>query len=507
MKLNYKKIILVGLAFFMIESFWQAYDTVIAKVLTDKFGMSQFNSGLLLSFNNLPALILIPLFGSLSDKCKSKRGRRTPFILAGVLTAALLFIGLSFTDTVQASKIADIESVAGNIIGEERTEAFGVLYDHDPEVLLSDDGISSKKLSELYTKEEFVSLSEREMTAEELELVTKARQSYAWDVTKNEPLPLVLFIAFLLLALMAMASFRSPAMSLMPDVTVSPLRSEGNAVVNLMGSVGCVCILGIGILLGTGRPENSLKSTAPIVIATAAVMVTALCVFLLFVKERKWAEECVLASRDLIPEKEKASESGGNISKKRKLTKGEFISLVLLLTATVFRYMGFNAIFTKYAVYSGEVLSLDYNTTFMVFQIVSAASLIPMGMVSTKFGRKKSILFGTALLALSMGAASFMRSGVDIWVMNVIFALAAVGWSTININALPMTVELAGESDVGKYTGFFYTASMSAQTLTPVLSGVFLTYVSMTTLFPYAVCFLALSFAAMIFVKHGDIRK
>jgi len=502
MKLNYKKTILIGLAFFMIESFWQAYDAVIAKVLTDKFGMSQLSSGLLLSFNNLPALILIPLFGGLSDKCKSKRGRRTPFILAGTLTAALLFIGLSFTDTIQASRISDIEDIAGNEITAERTEAFGTLYDHDPEVLLSGEGISSKKLSELYTREEFVSLSERKMSTEEAELVTKARQSYAWDVTKNDLFPLVVFIAFLFLALMAMASYRSPAMSLMPDVTASPLRSAGNSVVNLMGSVGCVCILGIGILLGTGRPENSLKSTAPLVIATAAVMAAALCIFLVFVKEKKWAEECSSASLRT----EIGTEAQKDASGKRKLTKGEFISLVLILGATAFRYMGFNAIFTKYAVYSGEVLSLDYNVTFMIFQIVSASSLIPMGMVSTRIGRKKSILFGTALLGLSMAAASFMRSGVDIWVMNVIFALAALGWSTININALPMTVELAGESDVGRYTGFFYTASMAAQTFTPVLCGVFLTYVSMTTLFPYAVFFLALSFIAMIFVKHGDVR-
>jgi MFS family permease len=89
--------------------------------------------------------------------------------------------------------------------------------------------------------------------------------------------------------------------------------------------------------------------------------------------------------------------------------------------------------------------------------------------------------------------------------MNIIFALAGIGWATINVNSFPMVVELSRSSDVGKYTGFYYTASMTAQTLTPIISGVFLD-IKMTSLFPYATIFVSLSFITMLLVRHGDSR-
>ena len=110
------------------------------------------------------------------------------------------------------------------------------------------------------------------------------------------------------------------------------------------------------------------------------------------------------------------------------------------------------------------------------------------------------------MLGISFICASFMRSGSNIILMNCLFALAGIGWATINVNSYPMVVELAKNSDVGKYTGFYYTASMAAQIITPILSGAFLTYIGMTTLFPYAAIFVAGSFITMLLVKHGDSK-
>ena len=89
--------------------------------------------------------------------------------------------------------------------------------------------------------------------------------------------------------------------------------------------------------------------------------------------------------------------------------------------------------------------------------------------------------------------------------MNILFALAGIGWATINVNSFPMVVELSRGGDVGKYTGFYYTASMLAQTVTPVLSGLFLD-IRMTLLFPYATVFVLGSFVTMLFVRHGDSK-
>lgn len=108
MKLNYKKTLFVGFAFFLICVFWQAYDTIIPKILTDKFGMSQSWSGVIMALDNVLALFLLPLFGSISDKCKSKRGRRTPFIIFGTLMAACFLLVLSFADDLQIKGLSAV---------------------------------------------------------------------------------------------------------------------------------------------------------------------------------------------------------------------------------------------------------------------------------------------------------------------------------------------------------------------------------------------------------------
>ena len=113
---------------------------------------------------------------------------------------------------------------------------------------------------------------------------------------------------------------------------------------------------------------------------------------------------------------------------------------------------------------------------------------------------------GVTILASAFFIAAFMRNGTPLIVMTILFVLAGIGWATINVNSFPMVVELAKGGDVGKYTGFYYTASMAAQTITPVLSGIVIDNFGMTKLFPYATVFVALAFITMFFVKHGDAK-
>ena len=118
MKLNYKRTILVGFAFFLICTFWQAYDTIIPKILTDKFGMSQANSGIIMALDNILALFMLPLFGAISDKCQSRLGRRTPFILIGTLVAAAALFTLSFADGMQ---LKNIEAISNGVLPQQET--------------------------------------------------------------------------------------------------------------------------------------------------------------------------------------------------------------------------------------------------------------------------------------------------------------------------------------------------------------------------------------------------
>ena len=411
MKLNYKKVIFTGFAFFLICAFWQAYDNVIPLILTNKFGMNQTWSGVIMALDNLFALFLLPLFGALSDKTNTKFGRRTPYIFIGTICAVLFFIFLPLIDTL-------------------------------------------------------------------------------W-----------LFILALLLVLLSMSIFRSPAVALMPDVTCKPYRSKANAVINLMGTAGGMIVLVFGTIFKTS--EEHKTDFFPYILATAGLMLLGLIVFLLTVREKKWAAEMIEDAEKYFPDKEEEEREtvGG------KLTKSQVVSLVLILASVALWYMGYNAVTSKYSLYATNVLGHDYNLTMMIAQGAAIIAYIPVGLVASKMGRKKTVLIGVALLFTAFLTAAFMRKGSSPIIMYTLFALAGIGWATINVNSFPMVVELAKSSDTGRYTGFYYTASMAAQTLTPVLSGVIMDAAgNMLPLFFYAAAMVGGSFLTMLFVRHGDSK-
>lgn len=516
MKLNYRKTLCVGFAFFLICAFWQAYDTIIPKILTDKFGMSQTLSGAIMALDNVLALFMLPLFGALSDRCRSKMGRRTPFILIGTIVAVVAFVGLSFVDSMQLTRLSDYAH-ADNLATLES------LYDYDYEKKTDKDGTtyelvtkSGEKfvLKERFTREEFTAITPKvesmdsngqtKQVTNELysEYVVPARHAVAHDMTMNNPAILIFFMGLLLVVLVSMAVFRSPAVALMPDVTIKPLRSKANAVINLMGSFGGILVLVLGMAFKTGDVANDMMSYIVFFAIIAAVMIIALVAFMVTVNEPRMVREMHEESRRFGIEDESDDEANAG---DRKLSRGELTSLLLILASVVLWYMGYNAVTSKYSVYAGNVLAKDYNMTLIIAQAAAIVSYLPVGIISSKLGRKKTILAGVAILTLSFGGAIFMRQDSPTLLMNVMFALAGIGWATINVNSFPMVVELSRGGDVGKYTGFYYTASMLAQTVTPVLSGLFLD-IRMTLLFPYATVFVLASFITMLFVRHGDSK-
>ena len=323
-------------------------------------------------------------------------------------------------------------------------------------------------------------------------------------MTDEHPETLVLFIGLLLLVLIAMATFRTPAVALMPDVTIKPLRSKANAIINLLGTAGGILVLVLGIVFATGNAQNALMSYQGFFGVVVLVMLAALGIFLWKVREPLFVREMEEESRrfGIDDETEEDLSKGG----KRRLSKAEFRSLVFILASVVFWFMGYNAVTSKYSVYAGEVLNLDYNMTLMLANVAAIISYIPVGILASKIGRKKSIIIGVALLGASFLVAAFLREGSPAMVMNLVFITAGIGWATINVNSFPMVVELAGDSDVGKYTGIYYTASMAAQTLTPYLSGLLMDHVGMVSLFPYATVFVALALGTMFMVRHGDSK-
>ena len=461
MKLNYKRVILVGMAFMLISAFWQAYDAIVPVILTYHFGLPHTASGAVMAIDNVLAVFLLPLFGAISDKVRTKLGKRTPFILFGTIAATVSFIALTLIDNYQLARV--IAEGIPHMSGAE----FQMMPDMSPEAY-----------AELL----------RKLTVE---------------LTLENPLPFIGFIATLLVVLLAMATFRSPAVALMPDVTIKPLRSKANAIINLTGTAGGISVLVLGMVFATAK--NHYMQYTGYVIAVVSVMLVGLIVFMLSVKENKWADEMEAesAALGLDPLPDDQEQTAGS----RKLSRPELRSLLLILASVALWYIGYNSITSKYSVYAMGILNFDYNFTLIIAQAAAIVSYIPIGIISSKFGRKKTILAGIIMLATAFGAGHFVTPTTPQVIMYPIFALAGIGWATINVNSFPMAVELARGGDVGKYTGYYYTASMAAQIIAPILSGVFYDLLGMrNTFFPFGMLFVIFSFITMFLVRHGDSK-
>jgi Na+/melibiose symporter-like transporter len=248
-----------------------------------------------------------------------------------------------------------------------------------------------------------------------------------------------------------------------------------------MGTAGGIIVLGLGIVFKTS--EKGKIDFLWFIFAVCVVMLLGLIVFILTVKETKWATEMQINTEKFFPDLEVEERKQSN----DKLSHGQLKSLIFILASVVLWYMGYNAVTSKFSLYATNVLNQDYNSTMLIAQGAAIISYIPVGIIASKVGRKNSIIAGVAMLFVAFFFAIFVKSNTSPLVMYGLFALAGIGWATINVNSYPMVVELAKNSDTGKYTGYYYTASMSAQILTPVLSGAIMDLVgNMNPLFVYS---------------------
>ena len=539
MKLNYKKVFYVGLAFFLISLFWQTYDSVISKILIDKFGLNQTWSGVVMAIDNVLALILIPLFGSLSDKTSTKLGKRTPYVIVGTVIAAFAFVGLTFSDNYQTNKletetsiVADYNDIQGRSLSYSEWVTMRNSIEDQWAELLDEGKISQSAYDNFYLKvidgddaddtnnvNDYDYESDRREGMEEILLASNGvltdkdnadlkeyfylhLNQKAWVETSTSPGTFIIFSVTLFIALLSMATFRSPAVALMPDVTIKPLRSKANAVINLMGTFG-----GIGaiVILTIFSLDNlSYVNYAPAFITVGVIMLILLGVFLWKVKEPKLVEEKEaedikygLENEDLEAALE--HESVEELSKEKKK------ALILILASVFLWFIGYNAVTTKLSDYAPKVLEMGFSLPLLIAQGAALIAFVPIGIIATKIGRRKTILIGIVLLTLCFGSVYFLTPDTA-FIMYAIFGLTGIGWATINVNSYPMVVELAKGSNVGKYTGYYYTFSMAAQILTPIISGMLMDSLGRKALFPYAAIFVGLAFITMFFVKHGDAK-
>ncbi|MBO5338026.1 MAG: MFS transporter [Lachnospiraceae bacterium] len=417
-KLNYKRTFFIGLAFLSISAFWQMYDNIVPLILQNTFGMKETVTGTVMAMDNVLALILLPVFGTLSDKVDTKLGKRMPFIVCGTVLAVSFMLLLPTADK------------AGN---------------------------------------------------------------------------LTLFVAALFLTLISMGLYRSPAVALMPDLTPNHLRSRANAVINLMGAVGGVySLIMIKLLVGKGKCPDYL----PLFCSVAALMVIAVGTLVITIRENKLKKELL----EVIGANEVSKESAMAEGEDKKETQAPLPkevkrSMMFLLASIFLWFTAYNAVTTAFSRYTKVVWKLEgggFANCLLVATVAAIIGYIPIGHIASKIGRKKTIMGGIIVMASCYGAAIFVDEYTAL--INIAFALIGMAWAAIGVNSYPMIVAMSKGCDIGKFTGTYYTFSMSAQILTPILSGALLENISYRTLFPYALVFSLLALLTMTQVRHGDVK-
>ncbi|MBP3896319.1 MAG: MFS transporter [Mogibacterium sp.] len=427
MKLNNKRTVLVGLAFLSICAFWQMYDNVVPLILTKTFHLNETFSGTIMAADNVLALFLLPFFGTLSDRTRSRLGKRTPYILAGTAAAVILLNILPVLDNSY-----------------------------------------------------YASPSPGKMAA---------------------------FVILLGLLLIAMGTYRSPAVALMPDVTPKPLRSRANAIINLMGAVGGIIYLAVAAVMYPNSKVLGLDHVnyQPLFIVVSAIMIVSIAVMFATIREPQLtAENQALEAQH--PEWNLAEDDG---SGNEVLPQNVRRSLMFLLASIALWFIGYNGITTWFTTYVDQVMGQGLggaSTCLLIATGGAIISYIPIGHIAHRIGRKRTIMIGIVLLAACFLGGFFLTTAFHSInaVMFIVFALVGFAWAAINVNSLPMVVEMCRGSDIGKFTGYYYTASMAAQVVTPILAGFLMRNVSYKVLFPYAAFFVAMSFVTMTQVRHGD---
>ena len=339
-----------------------------------------------------------------------------------------------------------------------------------------------------------------------MNLLPMLDNSYA---AEPSPFKLVSFVIVLALLLVAMGVYRSPAVALMPDVTPKPLRSKANAIINLMGAVGGILYLAISAVMYPTSKVAGLDHVnyQPLFLVVSLIMVVAVVVMLLTVREPKLTAANQALEKQ-HPEWDLAEDDG---SGHEVLPAPVKRSLGFLLASIALWFIAYNGVTTWFTRYVEQVMGEALggaSTCLLVATAGAIVSYIPIGAIASKIGRKRTIMAGIVLLAVCF-LLGFVLTTVYSSIqpiMFVVFALVGLAWAAINVNSLPMVVEMCKGSDIGKFTGYYYTASMAAQVVTPILAGTLMRSIDYRVLFPYAAVFAALSFVTMCFVRHGDAK-
>lgn len=421
MKLDYKKTMLIGFGFLATSIAWAVYNAYVPLLLNDYlpekltivpnfFWLGKATAiGAIMTIDNVFGAVFQPVFGSISDKTRTRYGRRMPFIMVGIPICAAAFFFVPYTTVLWA------------------------------------------------------------------------------------------LITVLILFNFVMSIWRAPVVALMPDLTPSRFRSQANGIINFMGGVGTlIAFLAGGLLFNWGGMKYPFA-------LGALVMVVALVVLRIFIREPMHPIDEPLETSE---EQTKKDTPKPELTEQQKRRKRK--SLLAILIAILFWFTGYNAVETFFTLYvtttfknaSGTFLSGgDASLMLSVFSVAFLAFAIPSGFIGARVGRKKTILTGLAGLTVLFTVMSFVS---DLKLLYILLVLSGLCWAAINVNSLPMVVDMTGFSSLGKYTGYYYLFSFSASIVSPILFGALRDYTqTYHILFVYSAIAFAVAFVSMLFISKG----
>ena len=458
LRLNYRRTALIGFAFFGILLLWQVYDSWCPTFLTDIFARRMYNMssyelknsgneqqilqvqwivGIIMACDNLAALVLLPLFGRLSDRTRTPIGKRMPYILVGTFVAAAAF-------------------------------PFIPLFFH-----------------------------------------------------RNNVFGMVLMMAVVLLFMMM---YRNPAVALMPDITPKPLRAKANGIINIMGYLGGAAATVLGIFLVLSNYINSPDEARnvwiielPFLIASVLMVISALVLFFT-IRENPLAEEL----KDEMARGEALAAVETPIDDDAPMSPANRRMLLAILAAEFLWFMADNALGTyigNYVIYYLKSVSSATMIMTIVGGLASVVGFATAGSIADRIGRKWTISIGLAVTFLGLVVMCFAApSGRVVGehgefafpsLLFAVWAIKGFGMALVHNCSFPMVVELCSSRKIGQFTGYYYTASMSAQTITPVLLGLTLNATQAWRTLPvYASVLILLSFAVFTsLVKNITAKK
>ena len=471
---NYRRrTIWIGLAFFGILLVWQLYNSYCAPMLSFLFARSEYANevaagaaagyttmkdllahgfitedmylqiqwkvGIIMALDNIAALFIMPIFGHLSDKTQSKLGKRMPYIIVGsIVTAiALPFIPLCFNLGMGNESATLIGATVGMICS------------------------------------------------------------------------MVVIIIF-------MMSYRSPAVALMPDLTPKPLRSKANGFINIVGyvggAVGSIFAIVIPVTKYIDGSNRSLWMLEIPFIVCSVVLLLSLGLLLYKVRENKLHAEL----DEEIKRGDAFGESAELVKENSKLSKNNTRNLVLILIAEVFWFMSLNAVETFQTNYVMFWLNTSSAGGAIMTVISGAASVVGFlvaGIIADKIGRKWTIFIGICVVALCYAIYAFVpkvdpavtgegafESNLP-WIFFILLPTIGLGSSLIHICSFPLVTDYCTADKLGRFTSLYYTASMLAQSITPIAIGFIFINTSWQALPIYSAILMAVAGAVFVFVK------